>query len=116
MKLTYTQNGYYLLPNFALPERENCFFGRYGRLRLDYLKRHKRILYTNLLTSCKLNEHLAEIDKQANDMLVLLIKQMAEKQGVTEQLKAENQMVWVGAMNNIKACVEEVALNKIIYN
>ena len=116
MKLSYTKNGEYLLPYLALPEQERCFFGKYGRLRLAYLKNHKRVQYTNLLTSYKLNEHLAEVDKQANDMLDFLIRQMAEKQGVTEKLKAQNQLAWVRAMNNIKACAEEVVLNEIIYN
>jgi len=73
------------------------------------------VLYTNLLTTCKLVEHLADIDKQANEMMELLMKQLAEKQGITEQLKANDQMAWVGAMNNIKACAEEIILKEIVY-
>jgi len=116
MKLNYTKIGDYLLPNLALPEQGNCFFGKYGRLRLAYLKNHKRVQYVNLLTSCKLNEHLAEIDEQVNKMIDLLMKQTAKNQGITEQLKAKNQMAWVGAMNNIKTCAEEIILKEIIYN
>ena len=112
IKLNYTKIGDYLLPNLALPEQENCFFGKYGRLRLAYLKNHKRVQYINLLTSYKLNEHLVEVDKQANEMLELLMKQMVETQGITEQLKAQNQMAWLGAINNIKTCAEEIILRE----
>ena len=116
MKLSYTKNGEYLLPNLALPKQERCFFGKYGILRLAYLKNHKRVQYINLLTSSKLNEHLAEVDEQATEMIDLLMKQIAETQGITEQLKSQNQMAWVGTMNNIKACAEEIILKEIIYN
>ena len=92
MKFTYTKIGDYYLPDLTLPKQKTAFFGMYGRLRLGYLKKHKRVLYINLLASCKLNEHLAKVDKQANEMLKLLMKQMAETQGITEQLKAQNQM------------------------
>jgi len=74
------------------------------------------VQYINLLTSCKLNEHLAEVDEQANKMIDLLMKQTAKNQGITEQLKAQNQIAWVGAMNNIKTCAEEIILKEIIYN
>lgn len=113
-KITYSKHGDYYLPDVALPEQKEFFFGRYGRLRLNYLKSHRRVLYINLLTSCELSKHLAEIDEQANQMLGMLIKQMAVQQGITEQLKANDQMAWVGAMNNIKACAEEIVLNEII--
>jgi len=115
-EITYSKIGDYLIPNLVLSEPEEYQIGVWGQRRLNYLKKHKRIFYTNLLTSCKLDEHLAEVDKQANDRLDLIIKQMAEKQGITEQLKAQNQMAWVGAMNNIKVCAEEVVLNEMIYN
>lgn len=115
MKITYTQVGDYLLPDLTLPEQEQFFFGRYGRMRLAYLKNHKSGLYSNLQLSCQLNEHLAKNDKQANEKLKSLMKQMAESQGVTEQLKADDQMAWVGAMNNIKSCAEEIVLSEIIY-
>lgn len=115
-KITYLKCGDYYLPDLTLPNQEAFFFGRYGRLRLAYLKKYKRVQYINWLTSCKLNEHLIEIDKQANEMLELLIKQMAEKQGVTEQLKSANEMEWVGKTNNIKASAEEMVLKEIVYN
>jgi len=116
MKFTYSKMGDYHLPNLVLPKQKDVFFGRYGMLRLNYLKNHKRVFYTNLLTSCKLNEHLADIDKQADDMFDLLMKQIVETQGITEKLKVENQMAWVEAMNNIKTCAEEIVLKEIIYN
>ena len=85
-------------------------------MRLRYLKEHRRATYINLKTSGQLIHHLNEIDREANEMLRLLIEQMAQAQGVTEQLKAENQMAWVGAMNNIRSAAEEVVLIKLIYN
>lgn len=84
-------------------------------MRHRYLKEHKRVLFFQLLTSGKLGYHLEEIDNSANDMLELLVKQMAEKQGVTEKLKADDMMKWVGLMNNIRSAAEEVVLNDLIY-
>ena len=89
---------------------------KYGRMRERYLKEHKKILYYNLLTSGKLYEHLAEIDTSACNMAEYLIKEMARKQGVTEQLKAVDMMRWIGLMNNIRACVDEIVLNDIVYS
>ena len=112
---TYRQVGNYLLPNITLPEEENEPIGIWGQRHLHYLKQHRKILYTNLLTSGKLNSHLAEIDKQSEDMFFRVVKQLAEQEGITEQLKAENQMEWVGRMNNIRNRAEEVVYNEIIY-
>ncbi len=112
---TYRKVGDYLLPNITLPEEENEPIGIWGQRHLRYLKQHRRVLYTNLLTSGKLNSHLAEIDKQATDMCFRLVKELAEKEGVTEQLKVENQMEWVGRMNNIRNRAEEVVYNELIY-
>ena len=89
---------------------------KYGRMIAKYLKEHKKVLYFNLLTSGKLNEHLVEIDTSACNMAEYLIKEMVRKQGVTEQLKAEDMMKWVGMMNNIRACVDEIVLNDIVYS
>lgn len=89
---------------------------KYGRTREKYLRKHKKVLYFNLLTSGKLYEHLAEIDTSACNMAEYLIKEMARKQGVTEQLKAEDMMRWVGLMNNIRACADEIVLNDIVYS
>ena len=93
-KITYTKQGDYLLPNLKLPEQPKVEIGIWGKRHLRYIKQHHEIRYTNLLTSCKLTAYLADIDQQAEDMFFRLVKQLAEKEGVTEQLKAENQMLW----------------------
>ncbi len=113
---TYTQAGDYLLPNLTIPEEEQKPIGIWGQRHARYLKQHHKILYYNLLTSGKLNAHLAGIDRQAEDMFFRLVKQMAEREGVTEQLKAENQMEWVGKMNNILNSALEVINAKLIYS
>ncbi len=113
MEITYTNYEGFYLPNLTLP-KEEVSFGRYGRLRLKYLKEHRRVLYINLLTSGELTQHLDEVDRQAQEMLELLVKQIAQEQGITEQLKAEDQMAWVGAMNNIRSAAEEVVMQEII--
>lgn len=115
MEITYTLHGDYLLPDLVLPKQEHFTYGKYGMLRRTYLKIYKKILYTNLLTNCDLTQHLAEIDQQANERLGLLIKQMAETQCVTEEFKAKDQMAWIGAMNNIRVCAEEIILKEIVY-
>lgn len=89
---------------------------KYGRMRERYLREHRKILYINLLTSGKLYEHLAEIDTSARDMAEYLIKEMAKKQGVTEELKATDMMRWIGLMNNIRTCADEIVLNDIVYS
>ena len=113
---TYTQVGDYMLPNLTLPEEEQKSIGMWGQRHARYLKRYYKILYYNLLSSGKLNAHLAEIDRQAEDMFFRLVKQMAEREGVTEQLKAENQMEWVGKMNNILNSALEVINAKLRYS
>jgi len=112
--ITYTKHGDYYLPDLIPPESK-YEIGRFGRLHCKFLKQRRKITYTNLLTSGKLNEYLHDIDTQEQGMYERLIEEYAERQGVTEQLKSENQMEWVGRMNNIRACVEEVVLNKLIY-
>lgn len=112
---TYSQVGDYLLPNITLPEQEEKPIGVWGQRRLRYLKQHRKVLYYNLLTSSKLKEHLADINEQAEDMYSRLIKQMAEREGVTEQLKANDQMAWVGRMNNIRNQVTEIINADLIY-
>ena len=114
-KITYTQQGDYLLPDLKLPEQPKVEIGIWGKRHLRYLKTHHPIIYTNLLTSCKLTAYLADIDKQAEDMFFLLVNQLAEKEGVTEQLKADNQMLWVARMNNISNRVKEIVYQEIIY-
>ncbi|MBM6920643.1 TnpV protein [Phocea massiliensis] len=112
---TYTQQGDYILPNLILSAEEGKqYIGLWGQRHARYLKQHNRILYYNLLTSGKLNAHLTEIDRQAEEMFSRLVKQMAEREGVTEQLKAENQMEWARRMNNIRNAAIEYVNNKII--
>ena len=102
MKITYTKYGDYYLPDLALPEEEPATYGRFGRMRLKYLKEHRRATYISLRTSGQLTHHLDEVDWEANKMLEFMMQQMAQAQGITEQLKAENQMAWVGSMNQIR--------------
>ena len=113
---TYTQAGDYLLPNLTIPEEEQKPIGIWGQRHARHLKQHQKILYYNLLTSGKLNAHLAEIDRQAEEMFFRLVKQMAEREGVTERLKAENQMEWVRQMNSIRNRVSEIVYAKIIFS
>ncbi|HJB26598.1 MAG TPA: TnpV protein [Firmicutes bacterium] len=112
----YVRQGDYLLPCLSLPaEKENKPIGVWGQRHLRYLKQHRKALYTNLLTSGKLNSYLADIDKQAEDMFSRLVKQLTEREGVTEQIKAENQMEWVGRMNNIRSKAMEIVTAELIY-
>lgn len=105
---TYVRQGDYLILDLKLPEEENKPIGVWGRRHKRYLQEHKSATYTTLLTSGKLNAYLADIDEQAQGMFSRLIKQMAEREGVTEQLKAENQLEWVGRMNNIRNRATEI--------
>lgn len=114
-KITYTQQGDYLLPNLKLPEQPKVEIGIWGKRHLRYLKNHHPIIYTNLLTSCKLTAHLADIDREANEMFNRLVKQLAKQEGVTEQLKADNQILWVRRMNNIRNRAEEFVNSELIY-
>lgn len=113
---TYTQVGDYFLPDLKLPEEETQSIGIWGQRHLKYLKGHKRTTYATLLTSGKLNCYLADIDRQAEEMFSRLVKQMADRESVTEQLKAENQMLWVQQMNNIRNRATEIVNDDIIYS
>ena len=113
-KIKYTQQGDYLLPDLKLPEQPKVEIGIWGKWNLRKLEKHHPIIYTNLLTNCKLTAYLADIDKQAEDMSFRLVEQLAEKEGVTEQLKADNQMLWVARMNNIRNRVEAIVNNELI--
>ena len=112
----YTLQGDYYLPDLELPEQEDNPIGLWGQQYLKHIKQHRKILYINLLTSGKLNEHLADLDKQAENMFFRLVKQMAEREGVTEKLKADNQMEWVARMNNIRSRATEIVNHDLIYN
>ena len=113
--LWYELQGDYYLPCLKLSEGEQKPVGLWGQRHLRHIKQHRKVLYTNLLTSGKLNGYLVDIDKQAEEMFSRLIKQMAEREGVTEALKAENQMEWVGRMNNIRSRATEIVTNDLIY-
>ena len=108
--------GDYYIPCLKLPEEEQQPIGVWGRRHLRYIKQNRKVLYLNLLTSGKLNGYLADLDKQAEEMFTRLIKQMAERDGVTEKLKADNQMEWVARMNNIRSRATEIVNHDIIYN
>ena len=112
----YELQGDYYLPCLELPEQPKVEIGVWGKRHLQYIKAHRRGFYTTLLTKCELNRHLADVNKQAEDMFFRLIKQMAERDGVTEQLKAENQMLWVRKMNNIRNRATEIVNVEWIYN
>lgn len=112
---TYTQVGDYFLPDLKLPEEEVKPIGVWGQRHKRYLKEHKRATYTTLLTSGKLNSYLADIDEQAEKMFSRLVKEYADRQGVTEQLKSDNQLEWVRRMNNIQACVREFISHEFIF-
>ena len=115
--ISYTLHGDYYLPDLTLSDEEKGVeIGVWGQRHLRYIKQHRKVLYLNLLTSGKLNGHLADIDKQAEDMLSRLVKQMAEREGVTEQLKADNQMEWVARMNNIRSRAMEIVKSDLIYS
>lgn len=112
---TYVRKGDYYLPCLSLPEKEQKSVGVWGQRHLRYIKKHKRAFYANLLTSCKLNSYLSDIDEQAEKMFSQLVKQLAEKENVTEKLKAENQMLWVQRMNNIRNRAREILDKELIY-
>lgn len=113
---TYTlgADGLYY-PNLELPEEEMPQYGKYSRMRHTYLREHKKAYYTTLLFDGKLVAHLNEIDDAANSQMELITKQMVKNQGITEALKAQDQMAWVGAMNNIHSAAEEIVLSELIY-
>ena len=113
---TYTQVGDYLLPNLSLPaEKEPGHIGVWALRHKRYLKQHHKVLYYNLLTSGKLYSHLADIEEQAQQLFLRLVKELAEKEGVTEQLKSTDQMKWVRKMNNIRNRAAEMVNNEVIY-
>jgi hypothetical protein len=113
---TYSKVGDYYLPNLLPPEQtELARYGLFGRMRSNYLKSRHMVLYKSILMDGTLNHHLNETDRRANESLDHLVRDMAAAQGITEQLKANDQMAWVGAMNNIRSAVMEIVLTEIIY-
>ena len=112
---TYRQAGDYLIPNLSLPDESEYQIGKYGRMRRSYLKEHRQILYTNYVVEGTLFEHLAEIDQACNERMGNIVSAMAKQEGVTEALKAADQMEWVRRMNNIRSCAEEIVLTELVY-
>ena len=112
--LSYTLHGDYYLPDLAVKEEEPTY-GKYGMLRKQFLKEHRPARYQYLLMTGELTAHLNQVDQEARELVEILMKQMAEKQGVTEQVKMQNQMKWACLMNNLKDCAEEIVLKEIIY-
>ena len=115
MKIDYRKCGDYYIPNLVISNTKNYKLGKYGRMRLNYLKTQKKAEYTILLMEDKLSEHLQEIDKTATNRYDLLMKQLAEQKNITEESKAINQLEWVGKMNSIKNRTEEIIFNELIY-
>ena len=113
---TYTQVGDFLLPNLHFESGEEYHIRKYGRMRKRYLREHKPVLFSNLLLSGKLDQHLSEIDRACADQVNLLTRQMADRGGVTEALKAADQFEWVRRMNSIRNCAEEIVLNELVYD
>ena len=115
MNISYTKVGDYLLPNLKLEDKERFNIGKYGLLRLNYIKKYKLGLYFDLLVNDKLNEYIHDIDTIVMEKVQKLIKELTEKENITEELKSSNQMLWIDKMNNIKNIAEEVILKEYIY-
>ena len=113
MELSYIRQGDYLIPDLKAPEAPKI--GKYGMLRKTYLQENKKVIYAAMQMKETLKDHLEEVDRQANEMMERLTSQMAKEQGVTEELKARDQMAWVQSMNNIRAAAEEIVLRDLIY-
>ena len=111
---TYRQVGDYFIPDIELPER-NYEIGKYGRMRHRYLKEHHKIQYTTMILNGTLYDHLEEIDRICNERMETMVAAMKKQQGITEELKAADQLAWVGAMNNIRSCAEEIILRELVY-
>ena len=115
MNISYTKKGDYLLPDLILKDKERFNIGKYGLLRLEYIKKYKLGLYFDLIVNDKLNEYLHNIDTTVMEKVQKLIKELTEKENITEELKSSNQMLWIGKMNNIKDIAEEIVLKEYIY-
>ena len=113
--IKYTKVGDYYFPNIKAPTKNNYQLGKYASMKLAYLKDHNKSLYHSLLLADKLDEYLRNIDKEANDMYEVLLKQYKDKWGITEELKEMDQMKWVQEMNNIDKCIEEIIISIVIY-
>ena len=114
-EIGYTMQGDYQLPNLEMPEQRSVTLGRYAEMRRKFLKEQHRVLYYNLLTSCKLTEHLAEVEQRATSMEETLVRQMAEKEGLSESLKETDMMAWVRRMNNLRNSAQEIVKAEVIF-
>ncbi len=112
---TYRQAGDYFIPNLTLPDTGDYQIGKYGRMRRSYLKEHRKVLYTNFVVEGTLFKHLAEINQSCNKRMEIIVSSMAKQEGVTEALKAADQMEWVRRMNNIRNRAEEIVLTELVY-
>ena len=115
MEVTYRMQDGFQIPNLLVPQEPEVHLGKYAELRRQYLMKHRRVLYTNLKTSCRLTEHLAEIEQTTKSMVERSIRKMAEAEGLTEQMKEADPMRWTGLMNNLKHTAEEQVLTDLIY-
>jgi hypothetical protein len=115
MKIQYHKSGDYYLPNLTIEDQETQPIGKYGRMRKRYLKEHRPVLYSNMLLEGKLFRHLAEIDQVCDNRMELIVRQMKQQEGVTEQLKAADQMAWVRRMSSIRYRAEEIVLHELVY-
>ena len=116
MELSYTERNGVMYPDLALPKQNNYPIGKYGKMRLDYLKKHRRGTYTTLLTSCTLNQHLYETEQEAKRQIYITLSRLVKERDITEELKATDPLRWVQEMNNAKQSAEEIVLNEIIYH
>ncbi len=114
--ITYTERDGIFYPDLTIPEQTDYPIGKYGKMRLDFLKKHRRGTYTSLLVAFKLNAHLAEVDREARSQVEILTAELARQRGIDEKIKAADPLLWVQEMNNAKQNAEEVVLNEIIYN
>ena len=116
MELAYTKRNGIMYPDLTLPEQTNYPIGKYGKMRLDHLKKHRRGTYTTLLTSCALNQHLYETEQEAKRQIDLTLSRLVKERGITEELKASDLLRWVQEMNNAKQSAEQIVLNEVIYH
>ncbi len=114
-EITYTQINGINYPNLALPEQSEVHIGKYGQMRLDFLKKHRGGTYTTLLTECRLTEHLFDIDQEARSQVEIMTAELAKQRGIDEKLKSADSLLWVQEMNNCKASAEETVLREVIY-
>ena len=115
MKITYREENGCFYPNLELPDQTNYTIGKYGLLHLDFIKAHRKGRYTSLVSECRLNEYLHQIDLEAKEMLESIIPNLATQRGIDENLKAHDMLRWVAEMNNIKASAEEIVLREVVY-